>query len=297
MKNPNFYPYKSHATAEYEDDDVDEDEESPDQNFAQNGYYEDSKRHPKKRKLDSFVSTYELTPRKEMWSEEESFVLLDVWGERYMDLGRRSLRGEDWAEVTDKVLEMSGVDRTEVECRHQLDVLKNKYKKERAKVESGHGSKWVFFKKMDVLLNMRTRGHCGLGCGVDSGEYVFMNPHVYLDKSNVLDEMRDSPGQSDEDNEDEEEDDEGLRGERRETESARLLAGSIQKFGQIYEKVEESKRKQMMELEKLRQDFQRELESQRKQIVERAEAEIAKIREMEDDEHDTTDTSLENIED
>ncbi|PIN11347.1 Transcription factor GT-2 [Handroanthus impetiginosus] len=299
MKTPNSYTYRSHNAIEYddEDNDFDENEENPDQNLTPNGNfynYEDSKRHPKKRKLESFVSSYELPPRREIWSEEESFVLLEVWGERYMELGRRSLRGEDWIDVTEKIAEMIGVERTEVECRNQLDVLKNKYKKEKAKVESGHWSKWPFFKKMDVLLNTKNRGHIGLGCGVDSGEYVFMNPRVYLDRSNVLDEMRDSPAQSDEDNGGDD-DNEDLEGDDDNGESARLLADSIQKFGQIYEKIEESKRKQMMELETMRQDFQRELELQKKQIVERAQAEIAKMRGMDDDEDDNTDTSEENF--
>ncbi|KAL3629575.1 hypothetical protein CASFOL_026797 [Castilleja foliolosa] len=299
MKNPNFYTYRSHDATDSDDEgnDFDDNEENPNQRFTENGnqmIYEESKRHPKKRKLESFVSNYEFAPRKEIWSEEESFVLLEAWGERFMELGRRSLRAEDWAEITEKVSEMGGggVERTEVDCRNQLDVFKNKYKKEMAKVESGHGSKWAFFKKMDALLSTRTKGaYCGLGCGVDSGEYVFMNPRVYLERSNVLDEMRDSPGQSDEDNNggDDDEDDDGDGGE-----STRLLAESIQKFGEIYEKIEESKRKQMMELETMRQDFQRELEMQKKQIVESANAEIAKIREIDEDEDDNTDTSVEN---
>ncbi|KAG8367409.1 hypothetical protein BUALT_Bualt16G0068900 [Buddleja alternifolia] len=303
MKNPNSYNYRNHSAIEYDDSDSDEDEDSRDQKFTQNGnlYNNDedsnSKRHPKKRKLESFVSSYEFAPRRETWSEEEIYVLLEVWGERYIELGRRSLRAEDWSEVTEKVLEMGGFEKTEVECRNQFDVLKNKYKKERAKVESGHGSKWVFFKKMDGLLNMRSRGHCGLGCGVDSGEYVFMNPRVYLDRANVLDEMRDSPGESDEDSEDYEE--EGLGGEGEgegDGESAKVLADSIARFGEIYEKIEESKRKQMVELETMRQDFHRELELQKKEIVERAQAEIAKIREMDDDDDDdNTDTSVENL--
>ncbi|KAL0427068.1 UNVERIFIED_CONTAM: Trihelix transcription factor ASIL2 [Sesamum latifolium] len=298
MRNPNSYTYRTHNGIEYDDSDSDENEEkNPDQSFTQNGNfynYDDSKRHPKKRKLESCVSNYEFAPRRDIWNEGECFALLEAWGERYMELGWRSLRAEDWAEVTEKVLEMSGVERTEVECRNQLDVLKNKYKKERAKVESGHGSKWVYFKKMDALLNTSTRGHCGLGCGVDSGEYVFMNPRVYLDKSNVLDEMRDSPGQSDEDNEDDQDEELGAHKED-DGESARLLADSIQRFGDIYEKIEESKRKQMLELEAMRQDFQRELELQKKQIFERAQAEIARIREMDDDEDDNTDTSVENL--
>ncbi|CAA2964574.1 Hypothetical predicted protein [Olea europaea subsp. europaea] len=282
MRNSIPHSYSSQNEIEFDDNAFDEDEENPYQNVAENGQlynYEESKRHPKKRKLESFVSNYEFVPQNGMWNEEESFVLLEVWGERYMELGRRSLRTEDWVEVAEKVLEMSGVERTEMECRSQLDVLKNKYKKERVKVESGHASKWAFFKKMDVLLNMRTRGHCGLGCGIDSGEYVFMNPRVYLDRSNLLDEMRDSPGQSDEEDGEEE----GLGDEEEGAESAKLLAESIQRFGEIYEKIEDSKRKHMMELEKMRQDFQRELELQKKQIVEHAQAEIAKVRDMDDD--------------
>ncbi|KAL9151333.1 hypothetical protein ABFS82_11G045800 [Erythranthe guttata] len=315
MKNPNSYAYGTSNAIQYqeedEDSDSDENEETPDQNFNQNGNfhnYDDSKRHPKKRKLESFVSNYDAAPpRREIWSEEESFVLLEAWGERYMELGRRSLRGEDWVDLAEKIAEMSGAERTELGCRNQLDALKNKYKKERAKVEIGHGSKWVFFKKMDALLNTRNRGHCGLGCGVDSGEYVFMNPHVYLERSNVLDEMRDSPGQSDEDDDVDDGDADDLDGGGGEEEGggecARLLADSIHKFGEIYEKIEESKRKQMVELENMRQDFQRELELQKKQIVERANAEIAKLREMDDDEDDgdedgdddNTDTSVENF--
>lgn len=315
IRNPHSYPLNTHYTANdaifaQEDDEFEDDEESPQFQNAQSGYYYQSfygnepKRSKKKRKLESLVPNYELAPRsglnppkssnlgggssRDSWNEEESFVLLEVWGERYLELGRRSLRADDWAEVAEKVSEMSGRERNEMECRNQLDVLKQKYKKERAKMEKVGGgflSKWVFFKKMDVLLNLRMRGHVGLGCGVDSGEYVFMNPRVYLDKSNVLDEMRDSPGVSDEENEEEEE---GLgQGKDEEDgESARLLADSIQRFGEIYEKIESSKRRQMMELEKMRRDFQRDLELQKKQIVERAQAEIAKIREGVEEEDD-----------
>lgn len=286
MKNPNSYTFRSSNANQYNDgeEDNDSDEENLGKRFQNGNFsnYDDSKRHPKKRKLESFVSTHESAPRRENWSEEESFALLEVWGERYMELGRRSLRAEDWVEVSEKVVDRSRRERTEGECRNQLDLLKNRYKKERAKGES----KWAFFKKMDALLSTRTRGFCGLGCGLDSGEYVFMNPRVYLDRSNVLDEMRDSPAESDEDNGDEDDDEEDLGDEEDNGVSARVLADSIHKFGEIYEKIEESKRKQMVELETMRQDFQRELELQKKQIVDRAEAEIAKIREMDEDDYD-----------
>ncbi|PWA78336.1 trihelix protein [Artemisia annua] len=51
----------------------------------------------------------------------------------------------------------------------------------------------------------------------------------------------------------------------------------------IDSKIEGRKRQQMLELEKMRMDFQRELELQKKVILERAQAEIAKVREEEDE--------------
>lgn len=292
--------YQSYGQFDQEDDEFDDDEENPNfinapKQYSYSSYHEDGSRSSKKkRKVEYLTSNYDFVPRgnltlpkssnigessRDSWNEEESFVLLEVWGERYLELGRRSLRAEDWVDVSEKVSEMSGTMKSEMECRNQLDLLKMKFKKERAKMEKvggGFASNWVFFKKMDVLFNLRMRGHCGLACGIDSGEYVFMNPRIYLDKSNVLDEMRDSPEQSDEEKEEDssgaEEEDNG--------ESARMLAGAIQRFGEIYEKIESSKRKQMVELEKMRSDFQRDLEVQKKHIVHHAQTEIAKIREI-----------------
>jgi hypothetical protein len=293
-----------------QEDEDDEEDENP------NGYYrsfeEDGEfdRHPKKRKLRN--SGYELVPRsdakasysarnpKAEWTEHAVFVLLEVWGDRFLQLGRKSLRSEDWNDVAEKVSEASKMERTEVQCRTMLDKLKRKYKKEKAKVEEMglNSSKWVYFKKMDMLMGSSTGQDFGLACGFDSGEYVFMNTLVYLERSNGFDEMRDSPGESE--NEEEEKEDElpprrPVRGGGEGSSlSYRVLADSIQKFGEIYEKIESSKRQQMMELEKMRLEFQRELELQKKQILERAQAEIAKMQEEDDDDEDS-DASEENL--
>ena len=181
-----------------------------------------------------------------------------------------------------------------------LDKLKRKYKKEKAKVEDFglSSSKWVYFKKMDMLMASSPRQECGLACGIDSGEYVFMNTRVYLERSNGFDEMRDSPGESENEEEDEEgnglDERGGVRGCGGDGLSYKVLADSIQKFGDIYEKIESSKRQQMMELEKMRLEFQRELELQKKQILERAQVEIAKMQEEVEDDEDS-DASEENV--
>ncbi|KAK3034375.1 hypothetical protein RJ639_032273 [Escallonia herrerae] len=277
-----YHNEQRYAHDEYEEEDDDELDQETDE-FDDEDQYENGFT-PKKRKVESLVSKYEFLPRagtkqsvnvgdsRDDWSEHASFVLLEVWGDKFMELGRKSLRSEEWNEAAEKVSEMINAKRTQAQCRNRLDALKKKYRKEKAKAEEtggGYYGKWAYFKKMDMLLNSSNRQQCGMACGVDSGEYVFMNPR----------RSRSQMGMEEE----EEEEDEG---------SFRLLADSVQKFGEIYEKIEGSKRQQMVELEKMRMDFQRDLELQKKQILERAHAEIAKIRQGEDDE---TDVSAENL--
>ncbi|MCE3050748.1 hypothetical protein HAX54_047990 [Datura stramonium] len=294
----------------FEDDNDDDDDDD----------YGDSQRHQKKRKLKSLLSSYEFAPRipppsttaetapkpsfggrnpLSDWSEHETFILLDAWGTRFVRHGRKSLRSEEWQEVAERVSRGSKIERTDTQCRNRLDTLKKKYKKEKMKfAEIGSTtSKWVYFKKMDMLLTS-TPQQAGVSCGVDSGEYVFMSPKVYLDRANGLDEMRDSPANSESAN-GEEEDSEDLPPKRSRNvrsggngHSFKLIADSIHKFSEIYVKIENSKRQQMLELEKMRMDFHRELELQKRQIVERAHAEIARIRQGSEEENDV---SAENV--
>ncbi|MBA0779398.1 hypothetical protein Gotri_003653 [Gossypium trilobum] len=273
-------------------------------------------RHPKKRKLKSLVSSYEFAPRVPApavaapsvlkssyggrnsltdWTEHETLVLLDAWGDCFLQCGRKSLRTEEWQEVAEKVSEISKIERTETQCRNRLDTLKKKYKKEKAMLTEtgGSTSKWVYFKKMDMLMSTPPQ-QGRLSCGFDSGEYVFMNPRVYLNRANGLDEMRDSPANS-EFADSEEDVSDGLPPKKRrfgrqsgEDSSVKLLADSIQKFSDIYEKIENSKRQQMLELEKMRMDFHRELEMQKRQIMERAQAEIAELQHGENEANDAS---------
>ncbi|MBA0627408.1 hypothetical protein Godav_004922 [Gossypium davidsonii] len=299
------------------DDDEDGDEDDYDENGDKQKGYDgknndvDMERHPKKRKLKSLLSSYEFAPRVPApavsapsvpkpsfggrnsltdWTERETFVLLDAWGDLFLQRGRKSLRSEEWQEVAEKVSEVSKIERTDTQCRNRLDTLKKKYKKEKAMLAEtgGTSSKWVYFKKMDMLMSTPPQ-QGGLSCGLDSGEYVFMNPRVYLNRANGLDEMRDSPADS-ESADSEEDVSDGLPPKKRrfrrqydEVSSFRLLADLIQKFSDTYEKIEDSKRQQMLELEKMRMDFHRELEMQKQHIMERAQAEIARIQQQADD--------------
>ncbi|KAJ0006953.1 hypothetical protein Pint_29885 [Pistacia integerrima] len=327
-QNNGIVQYGGKDVDEYDndDEDIDDHENDDEYNADEDGGkqklltwkpddVDDLERHPKKRKLKSLVSSYEFAPRVPApvvapsvsrpstggrnsltdWNEQETFVLLDAWGDRFLQRGRKSLRSEEWQEVADKVSEVSKIERTDTQCRNRLDTLKKKYKKEKLRMtETGDSSsKWVYFKKMDMLMSSPQQ-QGGLSCGLDSGEYVFMNPKVYLNRANGSDEMRDSPVNSESTN-GEEDDSDGLPPKKRRTGresnercSFRLLADSIHKFSDIYEKIENSKRRQMLELEKMRMDFHRDLEMQKRQIMERAQAEIAKIRRGVDDENDVS---------
>ncbi|KAK4413879.1 Trihelix transcription factor ASIL2 [Sesamum alatum] len=310
-----------------EDEDEDEDEGNGVQRIGQDEYeyddeddnkdddYGDLQSQPKKRKLKTLFSNYEFAPRVPApsaaaalvtkpsyggrnpltdWTEHETFVLLDAWGDRFLKQGRKSLRSEEWQEVAEKVSQESRIERTDTQCRNRLDTLKKKYKKEKMKSgeTGGSASEWVYFKKMDTLLSSQPQ-QSGLSCAVDSGEYAFMDPKVYSNCSNGLDEMRDSPGNS-EFAEHEEDESNGLpppkkmknNGKLKDSPASfKLLADSFKKFSEIYEKIENSKRKQMLELEKMRMDFHKDLELQKRQILERAQAEIAKIWEGDDEDN------------
>ncbi|XWS72006.1 hypothetical protein CRYUN_Cryun02cG0003600 [Craigia yunnanensis] len=300
---------------EEENDDVEDDNDDDlDVYYRRIKGSERFERYPKQKKLRTSVPSYQYTPvHRESskntydWTQQEIYVLLEVWGNRFLQLGRRSLRGEDWVDVAEKVSDALKSEKNEGQCRRMIHGLKRKFKKEKSKAERMglNSSKWVFFRKMEMLMGLGSSSfrqqESGLACGVDSGEFVFINPQVYLDRSNGFDEMRDSPAESEMEEEDEEEADGGSRMRRKgnDEQSMRMLADSVQRLGKIYEKIESSKREHIKELEKMKMDFQKELEMQKKQILERAQAEIAKMKEEDEEESDEdnedNDNSTENI--
>ncbi|XWS26882.1 hypothetical protein CRYUN_Cryun26dG0068300 [Craigia yunnanensis] len=299
---------------DYVEDDNDDD---PDVYYRRIKESQRFERYPKRQKLRTSVPSNQYTPDHRDsfkntydWTQQEIYVLLEVWGDRFLQLGRRSLRGEDWVDVAEKVSDALKSEKNEGQCRRMIDGLKRKFKKERLKAERMglNSSKWVFFRKMEMLMGLGSSSfrqqESGLACGVDSGEFVFMNPQVYLDRSNGFDEMRDSPVESEMEEEDEEEEESGgsrMRREGNDGHSMRMLADSVQRFGKIYEKIESSKREHIKELEKMRMDFQKELEVQKNQILERAQAEISKMKEEDDadeeeeEEEEDNGNSTENI--
>nr|XP_043610092.1 trihelix transcription factor ASIL2-like [Erigeron canadensis] len=286
---------------QYGDED---DENGEDHNGRESIVSVNMQRHPKKRKLKSLLLNYELAPRVPPptstrkrsfggrntlrdWSEQETFVLLEAWGDQFLQCGRKSLRSEEWQEVADRVSQVSKIERTDSQCRNRLDTLKKKYKKEMANLKGGGhlDTKWVYFKKMDMLLslNLNPVKH---NTNLNSANGP-IDARVGSVKSDSLE------GEHDDDDDDDGSDSDLLPPKKSEPGgSFKMLADSINKFSEIYEKIEKSKIQQMIELEKMRMDFLKDLELQKRQILDRAQAEMTKVQQGD---YEDNDVSAENV--
>lgn len=87
--------------------------------------------------------------REDCWSEGATAVLIDAWGERYLELSRGNLKQKHWKEVAEIVSsreDYSKSSKTDIQCKNRIDTVKKKYKLEKAKIASGGGpSGWPFF--------------------------------------------------------------------------------------------------------------------------------------------------------
>lgn len=94
--------------------------------------------------------------REDCWSEGATAVLIEAWGERYLELSRGNLKQKHWKEVADVV---SGREnyakppKSDIQCKNRIDTVKKKYKLEKAKIGAGAGpSKWRFFDRLEQLI-------------------------------------------------------------------------------------------------------------------------------------------------
>ncbi|KAM1359763.1 hypothetical protein FF2_046028 [Malus domestica] len=190
---------------------------------------DDLKTHPKKCKLKSLISSYEFAPRLPVPHPLAATP----------SAPRHSIGGQnrliDWIECETFVLQDAWGDPFLQRGK------KKKYKKEKAKFTKSGGatSKWT------------------------QGSNVFMNPKVYLNRANGLDEMRNSPGNS-KSAEGGNDDSDGLPPKKR-----------------MYGRENDDR-------EKKRMDFHKDLKLQKKQIMKRVHAEIAKIQQGDDTENDNS---------
>ncbi|XP_037477948.1 trihelix transcription factor ASIL2-like [Triticum dicoccoides] len=228
--------------------------------------------------------------REDAWSEGATSALIDAWGERFVALGRGSLRHPQWQEVAEAVSSRdnySKAPKSDVQCKNRIDTLKKKYKIERAKPVSS----WQFYDRLDVLLaptyNQKPAAHpngrnavpTALRAGFPQRSRTPLMPaSAPVKRRAPSPELSASSESSD-----------GFppepalpaaNGKRRRTDEGRVdgfsggdrsqgmreLAQALRRFGEAYERVETAKLEQAAEIERQRLDFARELESQRVQF-------------------------------
>lgn len=238
--------------------------------------------------------------REDCWSEGATEILIEAWGDRYVQLNRGNLRQKDWKEVADTVNgRQNGVKprKTDIQCKNRIDTLKKKYKLEKAKSPP---SQWPFFYRLDSLIGTSavSKKPTTVTFTVKPSSKPKSNPNPNPNpNSNIVvysggGSTDSSLGDDDDDVENDDDDDGGgvgfdgrvSRKHRMESvdlsdgAACRELARAILKFGEIYERIESSKQQQMMELERQRMEFTKDLEFQRMNMFMDAHLEIEKMK-------------------
>ncbi|KAG7577205.1 hypothetical protein ISN45_Aa03g015010 [Arabidopsis thaliana x Arabidopsis arenosa] len=231
--------------------------------------------------------------RDDCWSEEATEILINAWGERYLELKRGNLKQQHWKEVAEIVNRDNKSPKTDIQCKNRIDTVKKKFKLEKAKIAAGgddnNSSKWIFFKKLQLLIGERAitttttankalkvtplssrsnlyqrqaKSSANVKRSGDSTRWHFRKRVASETESESEPELSADSGES---------lpplllpppvtlDKTGGRGGREVGEVAMAILG----FAESYEKVETLKLKQMVELEKEKMKFSKELELQR----------------------------------
>ncbi|VAI57811.1 unnamed protein product [Triticum turgidum subsp. durum] len=240
-------------------------------------------------------------------SDGATSTLIDAWGERFVALGRGSLRHPQWQEVAEVVSSRDGYSKppkSDVQCKNRIDTLKKKYKVEKAKSDSS----WPFFDRLDFLLApvQKLLGNSGgpagnSGSNPNNRSTAPMAPRVNFPQrtrtafpSSGMKRRLPSPPQASASSESSdgfppEPLAEAVNGKRQRLEESangadssdraqglRDLAQAIRRLGETYERVESSKGEHELRMERNRLDAARELEDQRVQFFLKMQMEISK---------------------
>ncbi|KMT04413.1 hypothetical protein BVRB_8g180890 [Beta vulgaris subsp. vulgaris] len=205
--------------------------------------------------------------------------------------------------------------RTDVQCKNRIDTLKKKYKIEKARVLDSNGSyksPWPFFEPLDQLIGStmplkklspsppmavpilahRTPAILPQKRPVPSpspspsfpaSTPPFRGDESYFRKNYsaiaaAAAAAADSDDEEEDEDEEEEEEEVEVSGESSEADGIRKLAKVIEKFGEVYARVEAEKQRQMIELEKQRMQFAKELECQRMQMLVEMQVQLEKMK-------------------
>lgn len=243
--------------------------------------------------------------REDCWSDGETSVLIDAWGDRYLELNRGNIPQKQWQEVADAVnsrpCDARRPPRTDIQCKYRVDTLKKKYKIEKNKIAEAGGSSsvssWQFFDRLDFLIgssfnNQNNYGNFNSNNGSSKNKNkpamnVMKQPPLALPlpSSRVKGYQLPPPAaiarnmnENGYDSDSSFSNGDNSAGRKRprvsnyakkekEEDVISEMSKAIEKMMDVYEKVEMEKGKQMLELEKQRMEFMKSIEVQRMQMV------------------------------
>ncbi|CAO2178474.1 unnamed protein product [Urochloa humidicola] len=268
----------------------------------------------KRRRTDRYALGFEFAPRlapyevevlapraAPKWTERSTFALLDAWGDRFVrtGAGRAGINADEWLEVARLASAGAGHPPgyfSETHCRNRIDTLRKQFKKEMERIrlsarrDAPSPLKWVYYDKMASILcpspptplpppfqppvvkrRRDTQTSPRLGWGMKAPESLLgscgearpaaVSGPVEPEPCRKLGEPEPQKISPVEGNQD----------------GFMALTASIQKFGEIFTRMESSKRRHMAEVEQMRRDLQRDLDAKWREILEKAQAEIASL--------------------
>ncbi|XP_077229319.1 trihelix transcription factor ENAP1-like isoform X2 [Tasmannia lanceolata] len=236
--------------------------------------------------------------REDCWSEGATLTLIEAWGDRYVELNRGNLRQKHWQEVADAVNARHGAfkksRRTDVQCKNRIDTLKKKYKLEKSRVSASDGtltSNWPFYTRLDALIGPVVASASKKPLPPLAVPLPYRKtppaplPHAIVirppkEKRPAVDDsfFRRNYSPADVDSGSSRSSTEIRSRDVEEGDGFRQLAQAIVRFGEIYERVEGAKQRQMIELEKQRMEFAKGLEFQRMQLFMDSQVQLEKIK-------------------
>ncbi|KAI6705395.1 hypothetical protein NL676_008357 [Syzygium grande] len=234
-----------------------------------------------------------LPVREDCWSEEATATLIEAWGRRYVDLNRGNLRQKDWQEVADAVNALHGLSkkthRTDVQCKNRIDTVKKKYKIEKARISSSSSSAGKKASPSPSVSPLSPPVALPLPYKKTPSPVVAAvalpqkRPAERLDEGYFRRNYSEVAAAAaaagvDDEEEDEEERDEDRDSEEDEGEGMRRLAKAIERFGEVYQRVEAEKLRQMVDLEKQRMQFAKDLEVQRLKMFMDTQVQLERIK-------------------
>ena len=272
----------------------------------------------KRRRTDRYALGFEFAPRLApyevlaprggagpKWTERSTFALLDAWGDRFVrpGAGRSGISADEWLEIAR--LASAAADRppgyfSETHCRNRIDTLRKQFKKEkeRARLAARRGLssafggvKWVYYDKMESILcpslpppllppfqspvvkrRRDTQPSPRLGWGMKAPECLLGGGEEAAPRvTGLVAEFGEPEPQKIS----------AVEGNR---DGFMALTESIQKFADVFARIESSKRRHMAEVEQMRRDLQRDLDAKWREILEKAQAEIASLSDEDEDE-------------